>query len=364
MRVKAYDNLERAAEIKGMSEGSGSVSLAMAGSSKIDPVDIVDQSMARNEDHPCHDNHSWNDDADTMSQDDDAAEAASIDQLSFSDPNIFGRLLQPPSPITRTRADSRDLGWTAPSISPPSDTTPSPRSTFVIPCPSSCDPRPRVRRATSPTAGYQPPSKRISLGQSSPRSASDPIPIPIHAQAPALLSPGPPARLPPAPPPSPIANTHTQAPLSGNRHRRTPSTFQTIATALSPSNFFQSHSESRQPLRSPSTQSQTLPEGQNHDQGDVEEPAENYDNLFPHDSLVKNIHRFMRFSSAAYGQKFLRIMGMGNSEYNFSSTARHHANSWAFVSRASRSFLGVSQLRRDCAGHMCQAKLLWTAQSV
>lgn len=55
------------------------------------------------------------------------------------------------------------------------------------------------------------------------------------------------------------------------------------------------------------------------------------DSLFPHDSLIKNIHRFMLFSSAAYGQNFLRILGLGNSEFNFPSTGRHHSNSWAFA---------------------------------
>lgn len=54
--------------------------------------------------------------------------------------------------------------------------------------------------------------------------------------------------------------------------------------------------------------------------------------LFPHDLLLKNIHRFMKFSSAAYGQNFLRIFGMGSSEFHFPSTDQHHANTWSFVS--------------------------------
>lgn len=61
--------------------------------------------------------------------------------------------------------------------------------------------------------------------------------------------------------------------------------------------------------------------------GDSETPA----SLFPHEGLIKNIHRFMRYSSAAYGQHFLRIMGLGNSDYNFPTTGRHHANAWAFA---------------------------------
>lgn len=54
-------------------------------------------------------------------------------------------------------------------------------------------------------------------------------------------------------------------------------------------------------------------------------------NLFPHEPLIKNIYRFMRYSSAAYGQNFLRIFGLGNADFNFPTTGRHHANSWAFA---------------------------------
>ena len=56
-------------------------------------------------------------------------------------------------------------------------------------------------------------------------------------------------------------------------------------------------------------------------------------NLFPHDSLLRNIHRFMRFSSAAYGQSFLRLLGLGSTDFTFPSTVRHHANTWSFVRR-------------------------------
>ncbi|WVR07474.1 hypothetical protein IAU60_004516 [Kwoniella sp. DSM 27419] len=55
------------------------------------------------------------------------------------------------------------------------------------------------------------------------------------------------------------------------------------------------------------------------------------DNLFPHEGLIRNIHRFMRYSSAAYGQNFLRILGLGTSDFIFPSTGKHHANSWAFA---------------------------------
>ncbi|KAL7417827.1 hypothetical protein BDY24DRAFT_373037 [Mrakia frigida] len=53
--------------------------------------------------------------------------------------------------------------------------------------------------------------------------------------------------------------------------------------------------------------------------------------LFPRDHLIKNIHKFCRYSSAAYGQNFLRILGLGATEFMFPTTGRHHANSWAFA---------------------------------
>lgn len=59
--------------------------------------------------------------------------------------------------------------------------------------------------------------------------------------------------------------------------------------------------------------------------------AEAAEDLFPHEGLIKNIHRFMRYSSAAYGQNFLRIFGLGNADVHFPTTGRHHANSWAFA---------------------------------
>ncbi|WVF72728.1 hypothetical protein IAT40_007546 [Kwoniella sp. CBS 6097] len=57
-------------------------------------------------------------------------------------------------------------------------------------------------------------------------------------------------------------------------------------------------------------------------------------NLFPHEGLIRNIHRFMKFSSAAYGQNFLRILGMGQPEGPFphlTKRGKHHANSWSFA---------------------------------
>ncbi|KAK4701439.1 hypothetical protein P7C70_g4793, partial [Phenoliferia sp. Uapishka_3] len=51
---------------------------------------------------------------------------------------------------------------------------------------------------------------------------------------------------------------------------------------------------------------------------------------FPREHLVKNLLTFMRYSSAAYGQTFLRILGMGKGDFNFPHTETH-ANNHAFA---------------------------------
>ncbi|MBW0484019.1 hypothetical protein O181_023734 [Austropuccinia psidii MF-1] len=53
---------------------------------------------------------------------------------------------------------------------------------------------------------------------------------------------------------------------------------------------------------------------------------------FPSASLVQNLGKFMRYSSAAYGQKFLRIMGIGVDSFNYPNTKKHSANDHAFAS--------------------------------
>ena len=57
--------------------------------------------------------------------------------------------------------------------------------------------------------------------------------------------------------------------------------------------------------------------------------------LYPHDTLTNNIARFMRFSSAVYGDSFLRLLGLSQENLEFPSNGGHHANTWAFVSAAS-----------------------------
>jgi hypothetical protein len=59
----------------------------------------------------------------------------------------------------------------------------------------------------------------------------------------------------------------------------------------------------------------------------------NPEGLFPQDHLIKNVHRYCRYSSAAYGQNFLRVLGLGATEFMFPTTGRHHANSWGKLAR-------------------------------
>ena len=50
------------------------------------------------------------------------------------------------------------------------------------------------------------------------------------------------------------------------------------------------------------------------------EEAEPKASNYPHQHLVTNLQRFMRYSSAAYGQAFLRILGIGRHDFNFPNT--------------------------------------------
>ncbi|GAA5944013.1 hypothetical protein JCM3775_006809 [Rhodotorula graminis] len=51
---------------------------------------------------------------------------------------------------------------------------------------------------------------------------------------------------------------------------------------------------------------------------------------FPHAHLVSNLQHFARYSSAAYGQSFLRILGIAKHEFKFPHT-EIHANNHAFA---------------------------------
>ncbi|UZJ51914.1 hypothetical protein CBS101457_001234 [Exobasidium rhododendri] len=52
---------------------------------------------------------------------------------------------------------------------------------------------------------------------------------------------------------------------------------------------------------------------------------------FPRQHLVMNLRRFMRHSSAAYGQNFMRVLGIGDTQYLFADTRERNANIFAYA---------------------------------
>ncbi|KAK4689511.1 hypothetical protein P7C73_g601, partial [Tremellales sp. Uapishka_1] len=162
---------------------------------------------------------------------------------------------------------------------------------------------------TRARSAFKPRSKSRHTPSSSrppsPRHSKNPVPSKSRPATPT------PALLTKTPPPSP--HSPTQA------YQVPPNTQRGPERLRRPSVSHQSVHTSQSRLHAASAQ--LLPE-----RGDASS-----ENLFPHEGLVRNIHRFMRYSSAAYGQNFLRILGLGNSDFNFPSTGKHHANSWAFA---------------------------------
>ncbi|RUS15286.1 hypothetical protein BC937DRAFT_92650 [Endogone sp. FLAS-F59071] len=51
---------------------------------------------------------------------------------------------------------------------------------------------------------------------------------------------------------------------------------------------------------------------------------------FPRAHLVQNIGRFMRYASAAYGESFMRILGIGSMPHVLPTSYHHHSNHYAF----------------------------------
>ncbi|CDH59607.1 sn1-specific diacylglycerol lipase alpha [Lichtheimia corymbifera JMRC:FSU:9682] len=52
---------------------------------------------------------------------------------------------------------------------------------------------------------------------------------------------------------------------------------------------------------------------------------------FPRDHLLRNIERFSRYASAAYGESFMRILRIGDIPSELPHSAQHHANHHAFA---------------------------------
>jgi hypothetical protein len=141
------------------------------------------------------------------------------------------------------------------------------------------------RRSPSREPGH--PSARLATGNG-PKQPSLPFPPKASSKHHAR--------------PPPVASSSTSASARRHRHESVTSTRTT-----------ESHSQYHSSAKAPPS--------------DEASPAA----LFPADHLVKNIHKFCRFSSAAYGQNFLRVLGLGSTDFMFPSGGRYHPNTWAFA---------------------------------
>lgn len=56
--------------------------------------------------------------------------------------------------------------------------------------------------------------------------------------------------------------------------------------------------------------------------------------VYPPGHLTKNLARYVRFSSASYGQSFMRLLGIGRFDVPFSTTGAHHSEHYAFAHHA------------------------------
>ncbi|KAJ8053561.1 hypothetical protein LXG23DRAFT_55150 [Yarrowia lipolytica] len=62
--------------------------------------------------------------------------------------------------------------------------------------------------------------------------------------------------------------------------------------------------------------------------------------------LTKDLARYVRFSSASYGQSFMRLLGIGLFDVPFSTTAVHHSEHHTFAHHA-RAHHGISRRARS-----------------
>lgn len=118
------------------------------------------------------------------------------------------------------------------------------------------------------------------------------------------------------PPPVPLSITITD-PTEGNQHQtdekhwsKTPSTFAIEAPLKTDAQSTNNH-----PITQAFSPNPKPPQS-----------------CYPPNSLVTNLSYFMKFSSAAYGQQFLRVMGLGSDSFNYPNTRKHSGNHHAFAS--------------------------------
>ena len=132
-------------------------------------------------------------------------------------------------------------------------------------------------------------------------------------------------------PPSPDTTPRRSKPLPARRSKQQEQQTSS-ASAASHSSSTQSRSRRRAPsISSMASFSSTRKETHTTSHttsSDIDKRAKAH---FPHLPFVQNLHTFMRHSSAAYGQNFMRIFGIGTAEYLFADTQKHHSNIWAYA---------------------------------
>ncbi|GAA5976822.1 hypothetical protein JCM5350_007258 [Sporobolomyces pararoseus] len=164
---------------------------------------------------------------------------------------------------------------------PPLVTPPEPEQTIV-------SPRPNPSPASTPFRNHE---RSISASTLAPPSAAQP-----------------PEDLPPQPLPLPLSPTSTESTTTPSLLRRTSSTA-TLTSSSAALTMTCKHRTSESTSR---------------------EEVEPKQSNFPRRHLVSNLQHFARYSSAAYGQSFLRILGLAKSEFKFPHT-EIHANNHSFA---------------------------------
>ncbi|WWC93611.1 hypothetical protein V866_000446 [Kwoniella sp. B9012] len=240
------------------------------------------------------------------------------------------------------RGHLKDIDW---NRTPQPSMTRSPESSLSTPSMPSTPPRRRHARHVSadkalakargilsftkrPSRPITPSSTEVSTPTPSSTPSRSPSKPRTRATAPSLSID---TFLPPhegvrAPPPSPHQSMILRRPSQTSSPESLRMTSARQAETERQSNPTRPSMSVREAVHTSSSRIQAASSHAMPDEGDA-----NSDNLFPHEGLIRNIHRFMRYSSAAYGQNFLRILGLGSSDFMFPSTGKHHANSWAFA---------------------------------
>ncbi|GAA6023225.1 hypothetical protein JCM11491_006486 [Sporobolomyces phaffii] len=216
-----------------------------------------------------------------------------------------------PSPAASSPSSSPTIGWSRSRQDP----VESLRNQVSTPPKPSVPPKPNsVFRALSKSfirQGSSSPSTLVPNDVQDECSAPPPASTRAHERsisASSLAPPSalrPPSDLPPQPFPLPMSSTGAVTPPSG--------------PALATPAFAASSSVTTTAAR------QHGSESGKRDEAERPDPTH-----FPRRHLVSNLQHFARYSSAAYGQSFLRILGLAKSEFKFPHT-EIHANNHSFA---------------------------------